>query len=48
MNHVPLAEEDQHQLENGGGISEATKKDRESVYDSFAAWILANKGDFHQ
>ena len=40
VKHVPLMKEDQHPLENESVISE-------TVYDSYVAQILANKGDFH-
>ena len=43
VKHAELTEEDQQQMEDGGGICEQTKKDRELVYQAFVDWIQKTK-----
>lgn len=37
--HAVLTEEDLRQMENGGGLKEATEKDRDTIYNNFNDWI---------
>ena len=43
VKHTELTEEDNQQIEDGGGLSEQTKEDREIVYQAFADWIQKTK-----
>lgn len=37
--NAPLTENDLRQIEHGGGLKEATEKERDAFYNSFSAWV---------
>ena len=40
--HADLSEVDLQQMEEGGGLSRGTKKDRDMIYKCFREWVEKN------